>query len=380
VVSLSPTSVGFGGQQVGTSSAARAVILTNSGNAALAISSIGLAAPFSATHNCPSTLNPGTNCTINAVFSPTALGGASASLTVNDNAAGSPHAVPMSGTGSAVPLPVLSWSAASLSLPSSPTGAATPTTRSAMLTNQGPGSITLSSLVFSGTNAGEFTLETGTTCVSSAVLAASATCNVVVGFTPAATGLRSASLLVASSGTNPPALALSGSGTAPAVAQLTVVPSNVAITAAPSSMGEQTIAISNTGTAPLSITQITVSSGPFTVQPASTGGCVAGAFTLQPNSSCNVTVTWTNTSTTSDTGTLQVMGSTGLLQTIGASAQRASPQAVTPPGTGTTPTLEMQNQGAGGCTISQGRTPTDPVLWLLAAAAGGVLWRRRLAR
>lgn len=377
-VTLSPASVAFGSQQINVASSARPITLTNSGNAALTISSIGLAAPFSGAHNCPlspSTLAPNTSCTINAVFNPTATGPAGANLTITTDAAGSPHSVALTGTGSPAPVAVLSWSTASLTLPSSPTGTASPTTQSAILTNQGPGSVTLSSLSFSGTNASEFSLGTGTTCAASTVLAASATCNVVVGFTPAATGVRSASLLVTSNGSNPPALALSGTGTAPATAQLTVLPSAVSISAAPSSMGQQTLTIGNSGTAPLNITQITVGSGPFTIQPPTTGGCPAGAFTLAPNSSCDVTVLWTNTSTTSDTGTVQIVGSTGVLQTIGATAQRASAQAVQPP-----PALEMQNQGGGGCSISRGQTPFDPVLGLLLALAGAVLWRRRRTR
>jgi hypothetical protein len=106
VVSLSPTSLSFGNHQVNTTSAARTVTLTNSGNAALAIHSIGLSGPnsgdFHQQNTCPSsssTLAAGASCTINVTFTPTAEGSRSASLAITDNASGSPQSVTLSGTG-----------------------------------------------------------------------------------------------------------------------------------------------------------------------------------------------------------------------------------------------------------------------------------------
>ena len=106
VVSLSPTSLSFGNQQVKTTSAARTVTLTNSGNAALTIHSIGLSGPnsgdFHQQHTCPSsssTLAAGASCTISVTFTPTADGSRSANLAITDNASGSPQSVALSGTG-----------------------------------------------------------------------------------------------------------------------------------------------------------------------------------------------------------------------------------------------------------------------------------------
>src|SRR5262249_32235276 len=71
-VSLSPTSSSFGNQQVNTTSAARPIALTNSGNAALTIHSIRLSGHYSGDFHqqnpCPSrsnTLAAGASCTIN---------------------------------------------------------------------------------------------------------------------------------------------------------------------------------------------------------------------------------------------------------------------------------------------------------------------------
>jgi hypothetical protein len=106
-VSFLPTSLNFRSQTVGTTSAAQAVTLTNSGGATLTITSIGFTGPnaseFAQTSNstCGSSLAADSSCTINVTFTPTANGGsgsATASLSVADNAAASPQTVPITGT------------------------------------------------------------------------------------------------------------------------------------------------------------------------------------------------------------------------------------------------------------------------------------------
>src|SRR5262249_2862453 len=103
VVSLSPTSLGFGNQNVGTTSAAQTISLTNTGTAALTISSIAIsgtnAGDFAQTNNCSATLNVNTSCTISVTFTPSATGTRTASVIVTDNAAGSPQSVALGGAG-----------------------------------------------------------------------------------------------------------------------------------------------------------------------------------------------------------------------------------------------------------------------------------------
>ena len=105
-VSLRPTSLNFGHQQVNTTSAVRTITLTNSGDAALTIESISRSGPnrgdFAQSNTCPSsssTLAAGASCTINVTFTPTATGSRSANVTITDNASGSPQSVALSGTG-----------------------------------------------------------------------------------------------------------------------------------------------------------------------------------------------------------------------------------------------------------------------------------------
>src|SRR5207249_4739455 len=105
VVRLSPSSLGFPNEIVGTTSAAQAVTLSNIGSATLNISSIAItganSGDFGQTNNCGTSVAAGAQCTINVTFTPTASGTRSASLSVTDNASGSPQAVSLTGTGEA---------------------------------------------------------------------------------------------------------------------------------------------------------------------------------------------------------------------------------------------------------------------------------------
>jgi chitodextrinase len=103
LVNLNPTTVNFGNQQTGNTSAAVPVTLTNSGSAALTINAVTIAGgnttDFAQTNNCVGTLGVGTSCTINVTFTPTTTGARSSSVSISDNAPGTPHSVSLLGTG-----------------------------------------------------------------------------------------------------------------------------------------------------------------------------------------------------------------------------------------------------------------------------------------
>ncbi len=105
---LTPSSLDFGSVQTGITSAAKTATLTSTGTAALAISSIQItganAAVFASTNNCGTSLAIGASCTISVTFAPTATGSDSASITVADNAPGSPQTVTLTGTAAAPPV------------------------------------------------------------------------------------------------------------------------------------------------------------------------------------------------------------------------------------------------------------------------------------
>jgi hypothetical protein len=98
-VSLSPGSLTFASQMVGTTSTPQSVTLSNTGSASLSITGISISAPFAQTNNCGSSVAAGGNCIINVTFAPTASGTASGTLAVSDNATGSPHEVSLTASG-----------------------------------------------------------------------------------------------------------------------------------------------------------------------------------------------------------------------------------------------------------------------------------------
>jgi len=99
--SLTPSSVNFGDQIVGIASPPMPVTLTNSGTDNLLIASIVDANGFAQTNNCPivpSFLAPIQSCTINITFTPSITGTANGTLTITDDAAGSPQTIPLTAT------------------------------------------------------------------------------------------------------------------------------------------------------------------------------------------------------------------------------------------------------------------------------------------
>lgn len=99
IVSLSPTSLTFSTFTVGVSSPTQPVTLTNIGTATLSITSITASAEYSQTNNCAATLAVSVSCTITVTFSPTGIGTQLGTITIVDNASGSPHTVSLTGTG-----------------------------------------------------------------------------------------------------------------------------------------------------------------------------------------------------------------------------------------------------------------------------------------
>src|SRR5262249_49939594 len=95
---LSTSSLTFATQLVGTASPAQSVTLSDDGTAALTINSISLTgvdpADFHQNNTCGSSVVPGAQCTINVAFTPTQRGSRTATLSIADNAPGSPQTFP----------------------------------------------------------------------------------------------------------------------------------------------------------------------------------------------------------------------------------------------------------------------------------------------
>jgi photosystem II stability/assembly factor-like uncharacterized protein len=116
VASLSPSQVSFIPQIADTTGSSQTVTLSNTGNAMLSISAISASDQFSETNDCGSTLAAGGSCSITVSFTPSGGGAQSGTLTVTDDAAGSPQSASLSGTGEDFALGTASGSSDSASV------------------------------------------------------------------------------------------------------------------------------------------------------------------------------------------------------------------------------------------------------------------------
>jgi hypothetical protein len=199
---LNPATPTFPSEPVGVSSTAQIVTLTNQGNGALMIANIQITGDFAQTNNCPASVAANASCTFNVVFTPTATGTRSGTLTITDNASGSPHSVALSGTG--LGTPAVALSPATPTFPSEPVGVSS-TAQIVTLTNQGNGALTIANIQITGDFA-----QTNN-CPASVAANASCTFNVV--FTPTATGTRSGTLTITDNASGSPhSVVLSGTG------------------------------------------------------------------------------------------------------------------------------------------------------------------------
>ena len=104
LASLNESPVSFGALLVGATGTAPGIMLTNSGNATLNITSIVAAANpgangiFAQTNTCGASLAPGLSCAINLTFTPSAVGSSAGTLTLTDNASNSPQVISLSGS------------------------------------------------------------------------------------------------------------------------------------------------------------------------------------------------------------------------------------------------------------------------------------------
>jgi FG-GAP-like repeat/Abnormal spindle-like microcephaly-assoc'd, ASPM-SPD-2-Hydin len=100
-LSVSPTTVAFGAEAVGSTSGPQTVTLTNIGTATLTLTiTIGGANPtFGETNTCGSSLAAAATCTISVTFSPQSKGARQGTLNITYPGWGSPQKVSLSGTG-----------------------------------------------------------------------------------------------------------------------------------------------------------------------------------------------------------------------------------------------------------------------------------------
>ena len=319
------SAVNFGQQVLNTTSGAQPVTINNSGAAAMTITSIAAGGDYAQANNCPASLAVGTSCTANVTFTPTGLGARIGSLTITDNAPGSPHLLSLTGTGIANGGPGISLSSP---LSFGPVLQNTPSPAQAVgLTNNGVSALTVTSIVASGDYA-----QVNNCPVS---VAPGAGCIINVTFTPTALGTRNGTVTITDNALGSPHIvSLTGVGTSPAGGPGVSLTSSLFFGGVilNSASPAQSVTITNNGGAPLAIASI-AAGGDF----AATNTCPAS---LGIGASCNASVIFTPTVIGLRMGTLTITdNAVGSPQTVALSGTGAVFTVNAPAGSGLNATV-----------------------------------------
>jgi phospholipase C/archaellum component FlaF (FlaF/FlaG flagellin family) len=287
IVSLLPNALSFGDQEVGTTSGAGIVTVTNTGSATLNITSTTVSGDYAQSNNCGDTLAPGANCQITVTFTPTTAGLQNGTLSITDDAGGSPQTASLSGTGTA---PGALLSPTALAFESTEIGSSS-LPQIVTLTNDGTADLAIASVDISGdyfqTNTCGTLLPPGANCTISVVLS------------PTVAGLRTGSLSVTDNGPgNPQTATLTGNGTATPAVTLAPISLTFPDTSVGSSSGPLTVTLTNSGHADLTIDSITAS-GDYSQ--SNTCGAIVTA-----GASCTIDVVFTATAAGTREGTVVI--------------------------------------------------------------------------
>ncbi len=279
IFSPSATSFDFGNVLVTTTATPQSLTITNLGTANLNISSASLTGASPSDYSvsatpCPMPIPPLSTCVIPIGFSPLGQGVRNALLTLTSDAAGSPHAITLTGTGI---LPAATYSPGSLDFGSLAVGI-TSASQQVTFTNTSSIVLSLSNISFTGGGAGFNVLPTSQ-CLMSPMLAPAGSCTFDITATPTATGSLTDTVYVGTSPANaatPASVALTVIGLAPPAPTLTVAFAPASVVAGVNST--LTFTLTNSFSLPASISlgsSVAVSGLTLT---SLTDSCGLGAF------------------------------------------------------------------------------------------------------
>ncbi len=297
-----PNPLVFPNQEVNTTSSPSTLKIGDAGSAALSISGISVTGHFAETSQCGQSVAPGTQCTINVTFTPTATGTQTGTLVITDNAVGSPQTIHLSGYGASG---AVSLSASSLDFGTVEVGATS--TQTVTLTNPAQSPLDISSI-----QAGGDYSETNN-CGS--VVNAGAGCTISVSFTPSAVGTSVGTVTLRDTGLgSPQTITLTGAGGAPFA--LSANPSSETVLMG-TGQAQFTLSASSssgfTGSIVLGCANVapaTCAFNPASISPGQSSTLTVGNLDAVTSSSLNFTVTGTeaasqttSTSSTTSSGT-----------------------------------------------------------------------------
>ena len=245
-LAANPSSVSYGSVITGNSNS-QTITLSNGGNASLTISSANVTGTGFSTNglSLPKTIAAGGNTTVNVVFTPTAAGGVTGSVSLVSNAPNSPLAIELSGSGTASTV-LLGATPSSLSFSNVNTGSNSALTTT--LKNNGNSNVTVSSVTATGAG------FTASGVTSGLILTPNQTAVLTVTFAPTTSGAVSGNVAVASNATGSP--------------------TNVSVTGTGVSISPHTVALTwdastTTGVIGYFVYRGSVSGGPYTKQNSS---------------------------------------------------------------------------------------------------------------
>ncbi|MGA8554916.1 MAG: choice-of-anchor D domain-containing protein [Candidatus Acidiferrales bacterium] len=288
-LTVSPSAAAFGNVTVGQNSA-KTIQLANSGTAALTISGAtltgtgfsmsGLAAPMS--------ISAGQSMSFSVQFAPAAAGSVTGSISIANDATGSPVAIALTGTGTQAGI---SASPASASFGNVTIGASN--SQPIMLTNAGNVALTISAATVSGTG---FSITGAPTTIA---VGGNASFNAV--FTPTTSGSVTGSLSLTSNAPGSP-LVIPFTGTGVAASYL--------LGTNPASLSFGNITLNGTSSLPVTLTNngnsnITISGVTVSGSGFSTSGVTSG-LTLQPSQTATLNVAFAPTAAGAAAGSITV--------------------------------------------------------------------------
>jgi hypothetical protein len=364
-----PPALTFPNQTVGTtSSPPQVVTVTNSGNADLHVSnvlidsSVGYPSDFTlpSVSNCLSgPIAAGASCTIDVAFSPNTAGPLTGQVDIVDdanNATGAQQTIALSGTGIATTF-IIGFSPSSLTFPSQNVGTTSPP-MNITVTNSGTGTLNISSITPTGTNASEFLIDATTNCpINGSGVGPGASCIIAVDFAPTATGTANAAISIADNATNVPSpqtVAVTGTG-AGAIATLSATTLTFGSISVGSTSSTQTVTLTNTGAG----TNLVLSSlgitgaNPTDFQLNAATTCATGGAGLAPSTSCSIVVDFAPTASGSRFADVSI-----------ADNAAGSPQTIALSGTGTQAVASLSQTAVAFGSVNVNTTSTAPAVTL----------------
>jgi hypothetical protein len=320
-ITSNPTSLVFGNVTVGGTQSLSGT-LTNSGGSSVAVSQMavsgsgftlsGVTAPF--------TLNAGQSTTFTVKFAPTVSGSATGNVTLTSNASNLSLAIPLSGA--AVTAGTLGANPGSLAFGTITVGGTQ--SLSAILTNSGGSSVTISQVAVSGR---DFTVSG---INAPLMLNAGQSTTFTVKFAPTLSGSATGNVTITSNASNPN-LTIPLSGTGATAGTVTANPTSLAFGTVTLG-GEQSLPgiLTNSGGSGVTVSQAGVSGSGFTL----TG--ITPPITLNAGQSIGFSVSFAPTSSGAASGNVTIT-STAVNPTLtiplsGSGAVAAGQLAVTPTG------------------------------------------------